>query len=162
MRNTRLWIGLAAATAAGVLAASGFNFVGAQELPAAPPATRPADDAAAKADDAAAKPARKRPSRLIKPYSELDDLSPQQEAGIKSIHAQILDRKAELDRAERQQIMALLSDEQKDKVAAMEADADQKIKERSAAARQRAATRKSAGGQGDKPDDAGGDDASGM
>ena len=155
MRNTRLWIGLAAATAAGVLAASGFNFVGAQESPAAPPATRPADDAAAK-------PARKRPSRLIKPYSELDDLSPQQEAGIKSIHSQILDRKAELDRAERQQIMALLSDEQKEKVAAMEAEADQKTKERSAAARQRAATRKSAGGEGDKSDDAGGDDAGGM
>ena len=152
MHNARLWIGCTSLAAAALLAAQG-SWSSAQESPESPTAsTRPADGAAA------AKPARKRSARVIKPYSELDDLSAEQEAGIKSIHAEILDRKAELDRLEREQILSLLSDAQKQKVTELEADRDRQTKERSAAARQRAATRKAA--PGDEPDN--GDDAAGQ
>ena len=144
MRNVRKWIGGAALTAAALVVGGGL--AAAQESPEVP-STKPAMGTPAMGAPAT-KPARKRPVRLVKPYSDLQDLTPTQAEGIKAIHAEILDRKAELDRVEREKIMALLSDEQRAKVEELESDKSQQTKDRSAAARGKKATTQEAGDDG--------------
>ena len=64
---------------------------------------------------------RRRTARLIRPWTELEDLTPRQEATIREIRTDILNRKDELDREERQRIMEVLTESQRQRVAEIEA-----------------------------------------
>jgi Spy/CpxP family protein refolding chaperone len=69
------------------------------------------------ADDAATKPSNESRtsshSRLIAPFSLLTDLTDDQKTKIKDIHAQALDQEKQIRDKENDDIMALLSDNQK-------------------------------------------------
>lgn len=54
-----------------------------------------------------------RSARLVKPYSDLKDLSSEQEAKLKSIHAKYLAQMNEIRAKEKDESMAVLSDDQK-------------------------------------------------
>lgn len=54
-----------------------------------------------------------RSARLVKPYSDLKDLSSDQEAKLKSIHAKYLAQMNEIRAKEKDESMAVLSDDQK-------------------------------------------------
>ena len=89
-------------------------------------------------------PTRRRTARLILPWSALDDLTPRQEATIREIRTDILNQKDELDRIERQRIMEILTEAQKQRVAQIEAERARQQEERRQRDRdQGAATRSS-------------------
>lgn len=54
-----------------------------------------------------------RSARLVKPYSDLKDLSSEQEAKLKSIHAKYLAEMNQIRAKEKDESMAVLSDDQK-------------------------------------------------
>lgn len=58
-----------------------------------------------------------RAGKLIKPYSDLKDLSAEQTAKIKEIHAKALADEKEIKAKEKEACMALLSDDQKKELA---------------------------------------------
>lgn len=67
-------------------------------------------------------PGRRRSARINRPWSELQDLTPRQEATIREIRTDILNQKDELDRLERQRIMEVLTEAQRQRVAEIEAE----------------------------------------
>jgi Spy/CpxP family protein refolding chaperone len=60
--------------------------------------------------------------RLVQPYSKMTTLSDDQKQKISDIHKDFNAQRKELDKKEREQIMALLSDEQKKEVEKLEGD----------------------------------------
>ncbi|HTL30011.1 MAG TPA: hypothetical protein VL282_12350 [Tepidisphaeraceae bacterium] len=82
--------------------------------------SKPADSAAQ-----TEKKSDKKPSaggRLIQPYSKLTSLSDDQKEKILGIHKDFNAQRKELDRKEREQIMALLTDDQKKEVEKIEGE----------------------------------------
>jgi len=75
-------------------------------------------------------PGRRRSARLVRPWSELQDLTPRQEATIREIRTDILNQKDELDRLERQRIMEVLTEAQRQRVAEIEAERTRQQEER--------------------------------
>jgi hypothetical protein len=65
---------------------------------------------------------RRRVVRIVLPYSELEDLSPKQQETIREIRREIMIKREDLDREERERIMAVLTDSQKARVAEIEAE----------------------------------------
>lgn len=128
-----LGLGTWVATTGGTAPQSG------QEEPA--PSTRPAavaDDGVERpAGPSATQPARRRSARLILPWSALQDLTPRQEAAIRAIRAEILDQKDALDRLERERILEVLTDEQRQRVQALEAEREQQQREQRERQRER-------------------------
>ena len=99
-----------------------------------------ADASATKAADAEAKPARgaqARQVRLTKPWSGLASLSDEQKRQINQIHRKAVAEKRAVDKRERDDIMALLNDQQKAELTAME-------EKQEAARKTKAAAQKSA------------------
>jgi Spy/CpxP family protein refolding chaperone len=91
------------------------------------------------ADDAAGKPkpekkdkAPKAP-KLTKPWSELSDLSDDQKSRISDIHKKAVDEMKAIQERERQDIMAVLTEEQKAKISQLEQEEAAKKKEAAAA-----------------------------
>lgn len=58
--------------------------------------------------------------RLIKPYSELKDLTPEQTEKLKQIHKRFLEEMKALEAKQQEQLMSVLSDQQKREVADIE------------------------------------------
>lgn len=75
-------------------------------------------------------------ARLTKPWNELKDLTDDEKTKIVEIHQKALDEIKEIDAKENQDILAVLTDDQKKEVAAIEA----KDKEAQRAARSKKAT----------------------
>ncbi len=65
---------------------------------------------------------RRRTARIVLPWSQLEDLTPRQEMAIREIRTEILNRRDELDREERQRILELLTEPQRQRVAEIEAE----------------------------------------
>ena len=65
---------------------------------------------------------RRRAVRIVLPYSELADLTPKQQETIREIRREIVAKRDELDREERERIMAVLTDSQRARVAEIEAE----------------------------------------
>lgn len=78
------------------------------------------------AADGADKP---RSRRLVKPWSEMTSLSDEQKGQIIEIHQQALEDRKAIDRREREQIVALLTEEQQTELRDLE---DKKAAERKA------------------------------
>ena len=90
-------------------------------------------------------PARRRVVRISFPWSQLTDLTTRQEAEIREIRREILEKKDELNRQERERILAVLTEAQRDKVAEVEADRARQQAERNERARQNRSTTRPAG-----------------
>jgi hypothetical protein len=83
------------------------------------------------ADDGGADPAKTPPPppakpdtknvRIIKPFSELKDLSPDQTEKLREIHKKYLDQIKAIEAQQHQELMAVLSDDQKKELADIEA-----------------------------------------
>src|SRR5687767_2794220 len=71
--------------------------------------------------DEAEQSGRRRAARLVLPWTELDDLTPRQEAAIREIRTEILKQREELDRIERERILEVLTEAQKERVQEIEA-----------------------------------------
>jgi Spy/CpxP family protein refolding chaperone len=103
--------------------------------------------AVAGAQDAPAEPGEaETPSRMgqvVRPYNLLDDLSPEQERQLRLIRGEYLATVAEARRVEREKSLAILTDEQAERLAEIEAE------RREEAARRRAERRE----QQDRQDD---------
>ena len=56
------------------------------------------------------------------PFSELEDLTPKQQETIREIRREIMAKRDELDRQERERILAVLTDSQRARVAEIEAE----------------------------------------
>ena len=78
-----------------------------------------ADSAAPAAGDASAP--HKGHGRLTKPWNELKDLKPEERTKILAVHQKALDEVHAIEAKEHEDILALLSDDQKKEVAAIEA-----------------------------------------
>ena len=99
------------------------------------------DASATKAADSEAKPARgaqARQVRLTKPWSGLASLSDEQKRQINQIHRKAVAEKRAVDKRERDDIMALLNDQQKAELTAMEEK--QEAQRKAKAAAQKSAT----------------------
>ena len=107
---------LAAALGGGLWLAVGTGIAARQE---GSPSTRPV----ASDDDApATRPAarRGREPRIVQPWSGLADLTAEQEQQIKDIRRDILERMAELRDEERERIMSVLTEEQREEIPKIE------------------------------------------
>lgn len=101
----------------------------------APDGDAKAPKAVAKAADQALEVAQGKAIRLPQPWSFVTTLSDEQKARIAEIHQQTLEKIRALREEEEQQILALLSDEQKDEI-------ERTVESRKAEAKVRAAQRK--------------------
>ena len=72
-------------------------------------------------DNAASAPRRQARVRLTKPWNELKDLTADEKTRILEIHQKAIDQIHEIEAKEHQDILAMLTDEQKKEVAAIEA-----------------------------------------
>jgi hypothetical protein len=80
---------------------------------------------------------RRRSVRLVLPWSALEDLTPRQDATIREIRAQILEKKEELDRQERERIMEVLTESQRQRVKEIEQERAAREQEQRERARDR-------------------------
>lgn len=88
-----------------------------------------AADSSGTKSDAPETPARTGHARLTKPWNELKDLTADEKAKILEIHQKALDEEKAIQKKEHADILAVLTDDQKKEVAAIE------VKERSARAK---------------------------
>lgn len=95
-------------------------------------AAKPAGDSA----DSTAAPKRQRTARLTKPWNELKDLTDDEKTKILGIHEQANEQVSAIRTKEHQDILAVLSDEQRKEVAELEA----KDKEQARQSRSRKST----------------------
>jgi len=72
--------------------------------------------------------------RLVEPFSDLEDLSPEQTTQLKEIHKKYHDQIAQLEAKEKQESLALLNDKQKQEVEAIEAKRKAEMEQHRAAA----------------------------
>jgi len=87
-------------------------------------AAKPAGDS-----DSASAPKRQRTARLTKPWNELKDLTDDEKAKILGIHEQANEQVNAIRTKEHQDILAVLSDEQRKEVAEIEAKDKEQARE---------------------------------
>lgn len=108
-----------------------------------PPAEPAAEQDQGEAQDEASQDGRRRVVRLVLPWSDLEDLSPRQEAAIREIRAEILLKRDELDRIERERIMEVLTESQRQRVKEIEEQRARDREQRELTRQERGTTRPS-------------------
>jgi hypothetical protein len=83
--------------------------------------------------------------RIIKPYSEIPDLTDEEKVKISSIHKKVLEETKALDLKEDDDIRAVLTDDQKAELDKIIADKKEKTAEKSKEKKEAAATEPAAG-----------------
>ena len=116
-----------------ILLAAGIACVHAQDKPGE---MKPADVSAAGATAAEAAPAQRRLGRLTQPWNRIVGLSEEQKTRIREIHAAAIAEIHRIEAREKQDVMALLSDEQKVELKKIEEEARASRKTRSGASTQ--------------------------
>jgi len=92
-----------------------------------------ADDAAGNKPKPEKKDKAPKAPKLTKPWSDLSDLSDDQKSRISDIHKKAVDEMKTIQERERQDIMAVLTEEQKAKISQLEQEEAAKKKEAAAA-----------------------------
>lgn len=116
-----------------ILLAAGMACVHAEDKPGE---KKPADVSAAGAAAAEAAPAQRRLGRLTQPWSRLSGLSEEQKTRIREIHAAAIAEIHRIEAQEKQDVIALLSDEQKAELKKIEEETRASRKTRSGASTQ--------------------------
>ena len=101
--------------------------------------------------DAPAQTPAGKPAKVVKPYSLLEDLTPEQELEIGMIRRDVLDRMSALRAEEKERVEAVLTAEQLDRL-------EEIRREEREAANDRRRARREAEQNGEGEEDAGGDD----
>lgn len=114
-----------------------------------PQAEPAAEQDQGEAQDEASQEGRRRVVRLVRPWSDLEDLSPRQEAAIREIRAEILLKRDELDRIERERIMEVLTESQRQRVKEIEEERARDREQRERTRQDRGTTRPSGDDNGE-------------